>query len=1067
MNNAYPGGDFWHLPPSPELVSTSDLAGCLLRKVRVDPVAMARALVLIKSFAARHGIGEEEEQRIAIFVREEDILLAADWDRGRTHTVDGRERPFRFRYFVPIIESVDGLASSAGAYIRPQDLQEAFRNRVENSENYGILSDSQPVTLEVFASDGSEDRPLYPARIVVHPTEDNSLEPRVVHTLAGASLSSFEDIEPKLADEGFPDLSVDAMIELAAFAEPEIGVRIHPWQYNLIRVEHGDERVVSRQGAYLVAIGRTGVAIATFDSPLQDIVTRKTDADGAQQQLFKDGQEIAADYAPTDANDGMAPAKRVLAGDLVCSPRFLHVLGNTQAAFEEVKRARERVRNADRDVKVMAATIAATLDILSEERRLEVQRMLYRLVGEPLVASWANQATPYNAQAAVRFARALTRDLPPQLMAEVAEELESIYGPANIQEVVRQQLRAELKSDSAAVRIAALIYSHGGAMIAPTAAEIVGMARIRHAARDLAVELMAKAEEFDDEFQYSYADFALATVRAANRDYIRLAERATGVLNESEYHSWWPRLVDRLRELELPDDVIQHVAFQSDGVTLRTGLPDVQRFRSTPKMREAWTRAAQVPVQGRIWRGADGRAYAGFGDDAAGWVLISDLAINPNPDHFPLSHEEVRALLATESDSFEWESRFHSNDLQAVVNRVVGLANPDSDGEDPQALLIARWTPPMHEKPDGDLADRVRTFPRGTQPLTPRTVFIEDGVQSRRFEIERSGEETNIQDPSVAGTLRIYGFEDGGEFLWFNVPIEEGPRVRDAKSAYVFALDADRLHDVIGFIADKGRKTILSAQRGILRVRDHANTRSVFLPTVTVTQVPERFRAILAAAGAPTTLEKTVPVRDVIERACQLRGSRPVLTTAAPGVLYEGDVDSIIWEDSKAIWLDRSEPDFGFWESVPDLIARLRVHKATLARMDQEREARRRVKDVYVMQTDLLGETPVIQAEKVQTLRDLDAKRYIVRKKIKEILAQLTERVDLPEEDLLEGPFHKGMQHVQVATASHLALEGEAESPTLPESSDTEQTPVHESRQGVDIHATQRSRRTKARLRRG
>lgn len=908
---------------APEPAATTD-EPLLLRSVGVDAVAMARALVLIKSFAAKYGVDVAERAEVSMFVRERDILFAADWDRGHTLTAEGEARPFRFRYSVPLADTGEGRALWAGARIRPQDLQEAFRNRVENSDQYGVLTSADPIRLEVFSAPVTEEAAAYPARILVHPTSDGRLEPREVFTLGGASLRAYEDVEPVLADAGVAGLDAEALVDMAALADDAIGIRIHPW--NHIEQRRDNAQPTSCLSAYAVAVGARGVAITNFDGPL----TERFITAGSQVEILEQGVEVERTPEP----DGNA-----LRDDIVISPRFADVLGITQGSFEEAMKVIQRPISADWELKIAAAAVAATLDA-----NPELADRLREQVGAAVVLPAWKAATGRDCAArAIAAVRRLQGQVAPADLANAATLLPSVDASAV------ESFAAEFAGDADLARIAAHLH------VADDAETLLARAIGRVLLTTEAKRVISQSGDAHQSETATTVDIALAALRLGGKTYRTIAEDAVKLVSDPA--TWWNDYARYMAALGVPADAIENVTRTERGA-LRTERPTARSLRPAAKIREGWLAQAKVPVQGRIWRAEDGRSWAGFGHDEVGFVWFSDKAVQADPAKYPLQHSEITELVARSlrsgerklSAQWQWQATLHRDDLQAVVNRVVGLINPDTEVS-PKALLVARYTPAEQGRPDGMLPAQDPRFSDESAMLRPTTVYLGEGPNAQRFEVDPGYDMTKIRD-AADGTLRVYGFEAGGESLWFEVPMFGGsesvrPEGREAGEPYAFALDAEGLHDAIDFVGRRGQSSTINLLDGVVRVHDPQMRRLLFVPTVQRSRVPEEYRAALRAAGVPAVLGTPVPLTDVIAHARKATvkvdetrtASRPSRAASiawapmpAPGaevaeeVYTAGALDPFIRYELVRRRIERLERDLAdFEQELPDMLGQVQV----------------------------------------------------------------------------------------------------------------------------------------------
>lgn len=817
----------------------------LLRRVAVDPVAMARALVLIKSFAAKYGLDPSERGEVAMFVRERDILFAADWDRGYTQTADGEPRPFHFRYSVPLVDVGEGRALWVGARIRPQDLQEAFRNRVENSDQYGVLGAGEPVRLELFSSPDDEPEPR-PVRIVVHPSGDGSLEPREVFPLGGVSLYAFQHVEPVLADFGASALDPDALVDLAALASDAIGIRVHPWNHKVYR-KKGAQPIQSFS-AYAVAVGPRGIAVTNFEGNLSETTRLPSSAQS----------DLLGDVAKTQVERTPVPQGNALVDEVVLTPRFAHVLGITQGAFEEAMRVLQRPVTADWELKMSAAAVAAALDdnpSIAQALRTKIGRTV---VGAALTST-QNQSVRDRAIAVTRHLQAR---LQPMEIAAVAAGLPVQPG------VGLEALRVEFNDDAALIRLAAALSASelSEEALAGIVGEVLLIQEVKH--------VISRSGDARPVETATTVDLALAALRLAGKSYRAFAEDLVRDINDPG--RWWESYRNYMRALGVPENAIDAL-MRTDPNANRLGRPTGRSLRAPAKTREQWVAQARLPVQGRFWRTEDGRCWAGFGHEDVGYVWFNDLPVQPDPHKYPLQHGDVVRLvsrsMAIDEPSLpvHWQATLHRDDLQSLVNRVVGLTNPDASTAAPKALLVARWTPDGLGEPDGALPLQDPRFADESARLRPQTVYIGEGPGAQRFEVEPDYANDYLH-AREHGSLRVYGFEQGGEALWFEVPMYAGweavrPEGRNPGEAYAFALDADGLHDAVEFVTQRGLGSTLNLLDGVVRVHDPQMHRLIFVPTIERSRVPEAYRPVLRATGVPLALGKPLALTEVIAQA--------------------------------------------------------------------------------------------------------------------------------------------------------------------------------------------------------
>lgn len=835
----------------------------LLRRVHVNPVAVARGLALIKSFAVANGLDEPERSEIACFVREDDLLLVADWDRGHTRTVDDAERPFRFRHSIPLLDRGTGEARWTGAMIRPQDLQEAFRNRVENSDLYGVLSGDEPILMEVFArTDGKGE--AVPHRIVVHPDQEGRLETRDVFALRGVNISDFDDVEPQTAVKGLPALDPNALFDMAGMASPAVGILLQPWQY----IEKSGSHTTLNDRAYLVAVGRQGVSVAQLDEGIQVI----SEADSEQTTLLESGEP-----AGRSNNDDRREAEdeRILGGEVVMSPRFAETLGVAQASFEEVMKVKQRAVSGDWELKIVAAAVAAAVDQVRSEGE-DLIPHIRRFLGGSAAERAIKKASGRDVAAGVRFARVIEKETQAADLDALARTLEIAAGEVPPARGLLAELTDQLDGRADLGRMAAAyLAAEDRDGFQQSVAEAVGQLALSRGLR----RVISESSEVHSHEEARPSDYGLAAIRQAGREYVALADMAIQAVPEPRLQDWWDGVFEIMQGLGVPEDAVEDL----DERVRHKGRPRAKSLRPDSEVREGWLKAAQEQVQGRIWRGADGRVFAGFGDETAGYVYFSDLAVRPNPTQFPIQEDELRALLSGSLKSLkpedggplEMEATVHRDDLRTVVNRAVALIGDDLSSEG-QTLVVGRWAPPGGE-PEGQVADVLPDLRSPSRMQTPQTVYLGEGEALERFEAESPLRPGQKADPDEDGTLRVVAFDGNGEHLWFDVPFPGGskkPWLGDDTEPVAFALDAYGLHDAIDFATERGTYSVLEVAGGVVRVHDPNVKRLTFLPTVTQAQVPERFESVLAAMDVPDAERHSLRLRDVVRRARELQVER-------------------------------------------------------------------------------------------------------------------------------------------------------------------------------------------------
>lgn len=804
----------------------------LLQTVEVNPVALSRALVLASAFAMEYGRTPEERQRIAIFFRGSDVLLAADVDRDGSRTVADEPRPFKFRFSVPATPAdVDAAAVVAGATIRIQDMIEALRNREKNSHNYGILDADTPVSIEVRLTEEDLDLP-YPERepreVVIHPTRDGSLSPRVFETLGGAALDSFDELDFPTPERGLVDLSGDAMIEMGGLADPQVGVYLDP-------VGEGK----------MIGASERGLMLATFEG----WPSRERQMDMLEQV----GQESAESGRSLDE-----PA--------VLSDRLAIAAGFTQLSFEDVAKSRQRNATDQVTARVMAAAVAATLDLDSEDGDRPRARLLDAAVGEKPVSAALGAAGRKEAplDAATAFARRLAREVGDEQRERVAQALELAYGD-RVGEAEQRIARGALSGESDLERLVAVYLATGSeAHFARDAAQVVGSALLREEAR----RLLASLPGTQDMEQLRTGDLALAAMRAFQRRAGRLTDILLNEVPEGRRREWWRTLVGYMRQLDVPREARRAVAGDGQG-GVRTEQPASGLLKLPSDLREAWLRECQYPVQGQLWKdSASGRVHLGIADPSAGRIYISDTAVQPDPHAYPVSPEMAEALIA-KGQSFDWKGTLWSSDVDDVTQRVVGMVEGRHDeSREPEVLFVARWSPDAERVPEEDAG----VLAHFNTPEQQRLLRTGEGEIAGRAVVQARNPKEPAETVDVAGQLRVFGFDAHGERLYLDLPMKARPtsRQRDIEPV-AFALDARRLHDLLAFISRPARQTVLSVSDGVVRLFSDRRDRVSVVPTLGRSQVPEALQDLVAAAGVPADHGRPIEIEAMVQRLRERR----------------------------------------------------------------------------------------------------------------------------------------------------------------------------------------------------
>jgi hypothetical protein len=795
----------------------------LMSRVDVNPLVLSRAIILATAFATEHGLGTQETEQLAIFVREDDVLVAADFDRAGTRTM-------RFRFKVPIVGAPSaGETEWAGMTVRGIDLLQALRNRLENSDRYGILSGDTPVTLELYAS---ADR-AKPAELRVLPKTPGALQPRIVKAQDGADLAQFDDIEPLRADAGLPELSAESLIETAAATDVDVGLLLDP---------RGGQ-----QTGILAGAGTGGVMLTAFK--------------GAGLAHHRE----TADVSPT----------RALRGPVVLSQRLARAAGHAQAAMAGALELQAKVRNNEHVAHAVVAALAATLETATTT---QAQEALEATIGEKAAAAAlrAGQKSDSALEGAVASARSLVAGLSMNDALLVARLMRERLGAAasQVSQAVSDMVREIAGDETTVVGVAEALVA-GAAQrerIEHVAASARGHVDLRQEVKAVVSRLAsAKADE-----QITLADLAVAAVRLRGTKSGSLADVVLPLVLPEQREAWWATFATYLEALKVPLAARESIlarrrTHDAAPTTAALVLPDA--------LRKEWLRTAAFDAAGRFWAGStDGRVYAGIGDDDIGTLMLSDVAVRPDPAQFPVTPAEIETMLSR-STPFAWKGQLYNSDLDVASNRIAGLAPTDSGtgalGKRATTLFVARWTPPEFGRTvDSSTARVLEMFEnaRDREPVSTDVVYLGEGAQRRAMSVVRSAKEP-LADVVAVGTLRVFGFDVTGERLYMEIPMKSV--LHSGANPLAFALDAERLHDFVGFVTRKGPQqgavTLLDASETGVRLASPDGSRVVVIPTVSVSVVPPTLQALVNAAGVTnatpvTSLQAVTRVRALPDR---------------------------------------------------------------------------------------------------------------------------------------------------------------------------------------------------------
>lgn len=672
MDNSLPEPEVPEREPQGQRVDQDNLDRPL-RKIRVNPAALSRAVVLANVIATEYGQTEEEKSKLAVFFRENEIIVAATLDEEATRTSEDqpRPRPMRFRFQVPMLDGglQEGRAREVGTWVRGRDLLVALRNRVENSQNYGVLNEDEPVIIEVHGDTDKEGR-HFPSQISVDPDPGSALAKREFDVLEGANPSQFDKLEPRTADAGLPDLDADALIELAGLTDPEAGVLISP-----------------HKPAHLVGVRENAVILSQV---------------GEAEHLSEQGELLEA----------QAEDKRRIEQRVVLSSRLATGLGLAQSAMEEAQKAEQRSETARKSGAVAIAALAAALDVEADQPDQPALQALRHNFGHDIVKKSLRSARKEDQEEeeAVRFAQRMLAQLPEKEVPFIVEAVSESYSPqqAGVGEKSLQMLRQHAQGDQTVVAL-------GGAYLAgryhqendqqqalesftADLSEAAGEMVLREEARQI-IAATPGSQEVED---LRNADYASAAISIKGRRWRSMMEDVLESMPEDVIDKWWATFDQHMREDELRlvedgnTEVPEKLAYEDpqQGI-LKSGRPTAGDIKLPSSLREKWLRECQLNVQGRIWQDEDGRVYAGFGDAKSGTITLSDIARRPDPEQFPVRNAQEIEDARRQGRVYDFKTELHSEDLRPTTQRIGSLSLGEERLEGSrETLFVGRWVPP-------------------------------------------------------------------------------------------------------------------------------------------------------------------------------------------------------------------------------------------------------------------------------------------------------------------------------------------------------------------------------------
>jgi hypothetical protein len=822
----------------------------VLRRVQINPEWLAFALVHAEMQALQFGMHEGERRDIALFIRGTDVLLALDLDKGHTRTADGRPREFRFRCSVNISADEGGMAASAGAYVPMAQLRGYLRNKDPHNGRFSVMSGDLPLTIEFVAESGVEG----PAELVLLPPTREGRKPkppRVIRTRGPASLEDFSEVEPVAAEGGLVGLRGEDAIEVGALCDPAIGAIILP------------------DRGWLAAYHPDRIAAIRFASTHPEDET-------AQLPMF-------SEWDVPGAKENLRG--RALDRRTVISGRLLIAGGFAQMGFESHLTETANIEIRRHQEAAYSAALAAAIVTAGQPALTEVHAVLGgKLAHKALLAAQQGSSKDYVGRAVV-FARDCLREVPDAEQETFASAIAAAFPRAESGQ--GGALRVEAGGNLAVELIA-------GAYVAAPSPESL-LRRVAEALGEVRAGVALSQQ--GDEGRARDSAVADVAVSMLDKETATALTAALAQICENKLPEWWANYASQLVERQVPKEVCELLTLQNEGPgkprsVLRRDAPTAADVKLPDK---AWADNVRVNAralaQGRFWRGRGGRVYVGLEDPRFGSMMVSDIPVQPNVQEFPLAGRDIADLTRSAPRDLRWKGEIWRSDLRWMANRIVGIA--DKDSEDPRNLWLLRWEPAGSPPAVGKITS---DFPLAARlGSSPETGF-NDGREFRRPRDAAAPVAQAIQ----AGRLSVFAFTSSGEKLYLKMPMRAAPS-HTGEGPFAFAMDASHLHDLVS-LAGRGKHVMVDVGSTGLRLYDPSRRAVVSIPTLSRSEVPREFRNAVAAAGvSEVAVAVDRPVifgraREMIERVQAAekearRAPRPVSEgppmTRGPSVVWD------------------------------------------------------------------------------------------------------------------------------------------------------------------------------------
>lgn len=784
------------------------------RTVQCDPKVLSHYLTEVGYLAAKYGQGLEEQDRVDLFFREEDLLIVADFHRGSPS-----EEPLRYRASMPIEvkrserpqpvldpEGGDELneqislfdadrqrQAPTGIRVATAELIKALRNQREHSyHKAGILEGPVQLTYRPSSTDSQA-----AGALEIDPTMQK-------HDVVVFEEPDIEEValpEPKATDRGVLELDSDFMY-LAAGLDEEAGQ---------IVVDPGESCPYQT-----LAITRHGLAGSQGPSGVQGT---------GQSDLFQETPD-----------------------PVVLSPRFATAVSLTRMAREDFRKEFQRAQNrAYKHQAYLAATLAT-----QQTGSVNVVR--------PLEVAIGKQALPDLMPSSGEQESALTEGL------QAAEHiLDSMPEALSVSELkaLEEDLPVDL-DDLADEVLSTLQQETGGHQNRWRLAGLYLLAQQSQKLPALKKELLARTgqqvvqkrqEESGNEHpSYDTALAQEALVELPIKQFRTRAKEAVEHLPEDQLEAWWKAFDDQLEKLGTPEAVRRHLLEAHEHGSQPPS--DYRSLKTSADFREERIQEAVRSTQTRIWEDEDGIVYMGVTDPRRGTVMVSDESLTRQ-----LLRNRAVEDLDQDRSAGDWRGRIEADHLRQVADRAVGLSGLHGDGRGVYCLLRhvggeldERLTDRLDTRQDSLPKESIRKTASGdvdTFQVNEAKVRREDG-QLRSVRLA-----SDLSDPHDEA-IQVIAVNEEGEMLVTELPVQPKRTPANNLQGWSAAISARRLHDMVDLVAGSSRWVELNNSSGLLSL-GRQQRRDLLVPTLQQSDLPEDVQPIAEVAGVSEEFDAEKP----------------------------------------------------------------------------------------------------------------------------------------------------------------------------------------------------------------